>query len=60
MKYKATSDFNSPRFGSVKSGDMVELTEELAKQMQAVGIIEIKPEVAKIETKPAKQAKKTK
>lgn len=60
MKYKAISDFNSPRFGSVKSGDMVELTEELAKQMQAVGIIEIKPEVAKIETKPQKQAKKTK
>lgn len=61
MKYKAISDFNSPRFGSVKSGDEVELTEALGKQMQDAGLLETKPVVAKkIETKPHKQAKKTK
>ena len=61
MKYKAISDFNSPRFGSVKSGDEVELSENLGKQMQNAGLLEAKPEVAKeIETKPHKKAKKTK
>lgn len=61
MKYKAISDFSSPRFGSVKSGAMVEMSEDLAKQMSAAGIIEIKPEVEKKkETKPEKKAKKTK
>lgn len=53
MKYKAISDFSSPRFGSVKSGKMLEMNEHLAKQMQAAGLIEAKPEVAaKIETAP--------
>ena len=36
------------------------MNEGMAKQMQAAGLLEAKPEVAKIETKPAKQAKKTK
>lgn len=65
MKYKILKEFHSPKFGNCRKGDLLELSDELAKQFKEHGMIgdlvESKPAVkVELETKPKTAKKATK
>ena len=65
MKYRILKEFHSPKIGNCRKGDLLELSDAIAKQFKEHGMIEdlveTKPAVmAEIETKPKNTKKASK